>query len=109
MFNPSPPKPLTPARLESNFLSVKFTGFEIGEEDLGDAMGELTNILAGRVQYLLDEQGLKADITLPSVYSVQNLRVLIQRKNTHDYFHFDAELGKMWVGITVGISQGLIL
>ncbi len=91
-------------------VASKFTGFDIdNDEDLGDAIGELTNILAGRTQLLLDQQGLKTNLTLPSVYSVQNLRVLVQRKNTHDYFHFDSQLGKLWAGVTVGTSQGLIL
>ncbi len=91
-------------------IADKFTGLDIeNDNDLGDAIGKLTNILAGRTQLMLDNQGLKTDLTLPSVYSVQNLRVLIQRKNTHDYFHFDSPLGKLWVGVTVGISPGLIL
>jgi len=59
-------------------LAAKFAGFEIpfDSTDMGDAVGELTNILAGEVKARLDRLGVRADISLPSVMRGENTQFL---------------------------------
>ena len=90
-------------------VAAKFAGFEIpfDSSDMGDAVGELTNIFAGQVKALLDECGVKANISLPSVIRADNLRMLIQRDAATKRTCFDSPLGKFWTGILSGSSAGL--
>lgn len=89
----------------------RFAGFDIpfDSEDLGDAVGELTNIVAGTIQRKLSERSIAVSLTLPMVSWVNRLRVLTQRKNTQDHSHFECVYGKCWTGVTVGLNQGLVL
>ena len=91
--------------------AAKFAGFDIpfDSPDMGDAIGELTNMLAGQVKLSLDQKGLNADISLPSVIRAQNMTVLVQRRNTVQKKCFDSSLGKLWTGVTVGNSPGMII
>jgi chemotaxis protein CheX len=91
--------------------AAKFAGFEIpfDNPDMGDAIGELTNMLAGQVKLNLDQKGVNADISLPSVIRAQNMTVLVQRQNAVQKKCFDSPLGKLWTGVTVGHSSGMIV
>ena len=82
---------------------LKFAGFEIpfDSADMGDAIGELTNMLAGQVKLNLDQRGVRADISLPSVIRAQNMTVLAQAQDSVDKRCFTSELGKFWTGTTV--------
>jgi len=90
--------------------ALKFAGFEIpfDSEDMGDAIGELTNMLAGQVKLNLDQKGVHADISLPSVIRAEHMTVLVQRQNHVDKRCFTSELGKFWTGVTVGHSPSMI-
>lgn len=89
-------------------LSAKFAGFEIAFEsnDLGDAVGELTNILAGDIKARLDAIGIKANISLPSVMRCSNLQVLIPRDLPVHKLAFTTAVGPMQVGIIAGKKSG---
>lgn len=82
-------------------VAAKFAGFEIpfDSNDMGDAVGELTNIFAGQVKALLDERGVKAEISLPSVLRAENMHVLIQRHASAAKVCYQTDLGKFWTGI----------
>jgi two-component system chemotaxis response regulator CheY len=82
---------------------------DLNHPDLGDAIGELTNIIAGRTQALLQKEGVTVDISLPVVSHVKQLRVLVQRKNSCDNLHYACSAGRCWAGVTVGIGSGLVL
>ena len=88
-------------------LAAKFAGFEIPfeSEDMGDAVGELTNILAGDVKRRLDAKGLKANISLPSVIRAESLQVLVQRNTATAKSCFACDAGKLWTGV-VSMKEG---
>ena len=83
----------------------------LDDEDMGDAIGELTNIVAGRLKTLLIVPGLKVKVSLPSVMSATGLQFLVQRrrKGTVDHAHFDSPVGKLWTAVSAGIYAGMIL
>ncbi len=84
-------------------LAKRFAGFEIPfeSEDMGDAIGELTNMLAGQIKLNLDQKGVSAEISLPSVIRAQDITVLTQQQNSVDKRCFTSELGKFWTGAAV--------
>jgi len=91
-------------------LAAKFAGFEIpfDSADMGDAVGELANILAGDVKKRLSAKGVKVNISLPSVIRAESLEVLIQRDADTAKKCFGSPLGTMWTGVTVQKKGGLI-
>jgi chemotaxis protein CheX len=91
--------------------AAKFAGFEIpfDSPDMGDAIGELTNMLAGQVKLNLDQKGVKAEISLPSVIRAQNMTVLVQRQTEVQKKCFTSPLGKLWTGVTIGSQSGMVL
>lgn len=90
-------------------FAAKFAGFEIpfDSPDMGDAVGELTNIFAGQVKTLLDGRGVKANISLPSVLRAEHIKVLIQRDSTSKRLCFETPVGRFWTGILVGKAAGI--
>lgn len=82
-------------------LAAKFAGFEVpfDSDDMGDAIGELTNILAGTVKISLDRKGVTANISLPSVIRAEGLSVLHQRGIEVAKTCFDTSLGALWTGV----------
>ena len=81
--------------------AAKFAGFPIpfDSPDMGDAIGELTNILAGQVKAILDKRGVKVEISLPSVMRAANLQVLNNRHAVTTKTCFDSGLGHFWAGM----------
>ncbi len=88
-------------RETASALAQKFAGFEIDFEsdDMGDAIGELTNILAGDVKAKLDQRGRKAEISLPSVMRCSSLQVLIPRDAPVQRFCYTTPGGPFLTGI----------
>lgn len=74
-----------------------FAGFEIefDSEDMGDAMGELGNIFAGIVQAKLDEAGVTANISLPSILRGKNMLVFSKAVK----FSYNTPFGQLWTGV----------
>ncbi len=85
----------------ATLLCEKFAGFTIpfDSEDMGDAIGELVNILAGEVKAKLDAKGIKAEISLPSVMRAKSLDVLTQHTSRAISSCFDSKAGKLWTGV----------
>ena len=83
-------------------LALKFAGFEIPFEsdDMGDAVGELTNIFAGLIKATLVAQGHDVKISLPSVIRVGSLQVLKQNGVQTIQKGYNSEVGPLWTGIT---------
>ena len=81
--------------------AAKFAGFPIpfDSPDTGDAIGELTNILAGQVKAILDKKGVKVEISLPSVMRAADLHVLVNRNVVTTKTCFESGLGKFWAGM----------
>jgi CheY-specific phosphatase CheX len=89
----------------------QFAGMEIpfDSPDLGDAVSELVNVVAGQAKRLLDEQNVQADISLPVVNVADRIRTIAQRSTTCEHRHFRSQLGRLWTSVTVGINTGLVL
>lgn len=87
-----------------------FAGFEIpfDSEDMGDAIGEVTNILAGSVKQILDKRGVNVEISLPSVMRVDGLHVLVQSGSPTAKTGFACSLGEFWTGLVAGKNAGLV-
>ncbi|MFP4106502.1 MAG: chemotaxis protein CheX [Phycisphaerae bacterium] len=85
--------------------AAKFAGFEIAFDspDMGDAMGELTNIIVGQVKSLLDARGINVEISLPSVMRAESLEVLVQREMFQQKQCFTSSLGGLWTGVISGM------
>ena len=88
----------------------KFAGFDIPFEsdDMGDAVGELANMVAGHVKIMLDQRSVKADISLPSVIRAEHLEVLSRHTTVARKKCFNTTAGKLWIGVTVGGTPGII-
>lgn len=99
------PKPTAEA------LAAKFAGFDIpyDSNDMGDAIGELANIVVGHVKAILDRKGVTANISLPSVIRADNLQVLVQSGATKTRACFDSPVGKLWAGLSSGKTRGVML
>ncbi|MFP4355088.1 MAG: chemotaxis protein CheX [Phycisphaerae bacterium] len=82
-------------------VAEKFAGFEIpfDSPDMGDAIGELTNIFAGQVKALLDAKGVTADISLPSVMRAKGIQMLVQKGGMCSRACYESELGRFWTGV----------
>lgn len=92
-------------------VAEKFSGFAIpyDSEDMGDAVGELTNIFAGQVKSLLDQQNYRAEISLPSVIRADSMEVLMQRDSAGAKTCFESSVGKLWTGLVMGKSPGFVM
>lgn len=82
-------------------VTLKFAGFEIPFEsdDMGDAVGELTNILGGEVKRLLVNKGVEVVISLPSVIRAGDFHVLVQRDTSVAKYCYTSEVGDLWTGV----------
>ena len=88
----------------------KFAGFDIPfeSEDMGDAVGELANLVAGQVKMLLSQRSVDANISLPSVIRAERLEVLNQPTSIIQRSYFNTEAGNLWVVVAVGGNPGII-
>ncbi len=96
---------------ETAMAMVKaFCGFEVSfdSEDMGDAVGELSNILAGDVKRRLEARSLNAVISLPSVVRAESLRVLVQSGTSAVKTCFTCSLGKLWTGVISSKEGGFV-
>ena len=91
-------------------LVAKFAGFEVPFEspDMGDAVGEVANMLAGGMKNLLDAKSIHVNISLPTVMRAENLQVLLQDGGPSAKMGFGSDLGQLWVGISAGKSGGFV-
>ncbi len=97
-------------RATAEAIAAKFAGFEIpfDSSDMGDAIGELTNILAGEVKNRLYARKVRCEISLPSVIRAESLEVLVQSNANARKTCFASDAGPLWTGITAERSGGLV-
>ena len=89
------------------FINMKFTGFDIEYDspDMGDIVGELTNVIAGDVSARLDGIGVKNQISLPTIARGKEVEVLLLDDQICVPLHFSSTSGDFWVEITAGKSS----
>jgi chemotaxis protein CheX len=86
------PRNVAPALVE------KMAGFEIpfDSPDMGDAAGELINVFAGEVAFQLDQRGIKAQISLPTVVRGSPLELLPGSGPSVVHLQFTLPEGPFW-------------
>lgn len=97
-------------RSTSEQLAKSFCGFDVEFEsdDMGDVVGELTNILAGTCKQILDKRGVDVEISLPSVMRVEGIEILVQRESTSRKLFFESSVGCFWAGVVSGKNPGFV-
>ncbi|UCE58925.1 MAG: response regulator [Phycisphaerales bacterium] len=98
-------------RESAKAAASRFAGYEVPSDgpDMADAVGEIANIVGGRIKQLLSAKGLAASLSLPTVLGASGFEVLLQHKSTVNYVHFDSPAGRMWTMVAVGMDAGMIL
>ena len=82
----------------------QFAGFEVpfDSDEMGDAVGELANILAGLTKANLDRMGLRADLSLPSITRGSKIKLLHIHEAPAARRHFSSPFGQLWVEVCDG-------
>jgi CheY-specific phosphatase CheX len=85
-------------------LGEKFFGMPMPFEsaDLSDCIGEIGNIFAGEIKGQLDQVGITADISLPSVIRGIAIKILVGRDCPYECAYFDTDCGKLWYEVVSG-------
>ncbi len=80
-------------------------------EDLGDAIGEITNMVAGEIKRVLVNRNLQVQITLPTVVAATQIRMLVHRTEnaSHDVVGYTSPLGRVRIALTVGQGAEVVL
>lgn len=94
-------------------VASRLAGSEIpfDSPDMGDAIGEVTNIVAGHMKSLLVGRGLRVECSLPTVIGASDVRFLVQRgrRTTADQVYYRTQFGRLWLSVSVGVASGLVL
>jgi len=80
-------------------VAAKLAGFEIPFEssDMGDAIGEVANMIAGTVKAKLEQRGVSSSISLPSVMRCTSLEMLSYHKLPSHRWGLDSGCGPLWI------------
>jgi two-component system, chemotaxis family, chemotaxis protein CheY len=94
-------------------VASRFAGCPISanDPDLGDAIGEISNMTAGYIKRILRDRGVQVTLSLPAVFSADRIRRLVQRGRMTfaDRVDFNSEVGRLWISVTTGTNAGIFL
>lgn len=84
-------------------VAKKFAGFDIpfDSDDMGDVVGELTNVLAGAVCGSIENTGLKMHMSLPTIARGCDFQMSMPENLISQRLHFNASESDFWVKIIV--------
>jgi len=90
------------ARAAAVGIVEKFAGMEVPFEsdDMGDAVGELVNVLAGEITARLDQRGVRVQMSLPSVVRGDEMEPVRSSESTVVITHFHSPYGRLWCELT---------
>ena len=82
-------------------FAARFAGFAIPFEspDMADAVGELTNMVAGDLKIRLDRCAIKVNISIPTVFRGQDLSVTTPSWELIKEHSFTTECGSFTAGL----------
>ena len=82
-------------------LAAGFAGFDVpfDSADMGDAIGEVANLIAGELKVHLDGIGIAADISLPQVFRGATIEVMQLPHVPSKLLSFESLCGPFWVAI----------
>lgn len=94
-------------------VASRFAGSDVapGGSEMGDAIGELSNIVGGRIKLLLSAREVAVNVSLPTVLWATNLQVLSQPrlKTAVAKSDFESEVGRLWSTVALGAVGGIVL
>jgi hypothetical protein len=79
-------------------VGTRFLGREVDEmgQEMIDLLGEINNILAGRIKYHLDKKGVTLELGLPEVKRMKNLAELEDHPVSLAARSFESREGVLW-------------
>ncbi len=88
-------------------LSNEFVGMEIPFEsdDMGDLIGEISNILAGDVAANIEKVGFRGQSSLPTATRGSDLTLFMPSKPPTKKLKFEGENGEFWVNMALSESS----
>lgn len=88
-------------------MSKKFAGFDVPfeSEDMGDVVGEMTNIIAGMVCGYLEKDCIQAQLSLPTVARGKDFEHLVPETFIKDYLYFQNDGNKFGVKVFMARSS----
>ena len=89
----------------------RFAGYDLlpDHPDIGDAIGEIANIVGGRLKALLTAEGVEAVVSFPTVIEATGFQFLLQPKTSAYSVKFNSRVGEVWAVVIVGINAGTVL
>jgi chemotaxis protein CheX len=88
-------------------ISIKFVGMEIPFEsdDIGDLIGEISNILAGEIAANVETIGFRGQSSLPTATRGSDLRLFLPNKPPSARLRFQGEDGEFWLFLALYESR----
>ncbi len=85
-----------------------FAGVEVpfDSDEMGDATGELLNMIGGDVKTKLSRHGLMTKLSLPGVIRGRKLCILAQSDQPSEQGRLKMRWGEMWLGVAAGLRVG---
>jgi chemotaxis protein CheX len=84
-------------------VAYKFAGFEVPFEsgDMGDVVGELTNVVAGDVIAQLEAKSIKVAMSLPTVARGADIDVHLPSNIPTRRLDYASSLGRLWFKLAI--------
>lgn len=82
-------------------MALKFTGFDVpfDSSDMGDVVGELTNVLAGEVIAQLTRRGIQSQMSLPTVARGNDVEMLRSTGSSVRTISYNSPQGVFWFDV----------
>jgi chemotaxis protein CheX len=89
-------------------LTKAFVGFDIpiDSPDMGDAIGEVVNVIAGGICSRLDAKGIKCQMSLPMVMHGENVSLFVPSGALTERMEFAGPNGVCWLRLVKARSSG---
>jgi chemotaxis protein CheX len=87
-------------------MALKFTGFDVtfDSSDMGDVIGELTNVLAGEVVAQLARRNLQDQMSLPTVARGNDVEMLRGKGAATQRLSYESSQGQFWFELSTAPS-----
>lgn len=91
-------------------MASKFCGFDIDYDsaDMGDVVGELTNVLAGDIVARTGKKDLKAAMSLPTILKGHDVEPILPSGLPLEKLHFEVPEGRFIVKIAGADSRSVL-
>ncbi len=90
-------------------IAKAFAGFDIpfDSPDMADVLGEIANVIAGDISARLAKQGIKAQMSLPTVVRGGNVSLLVPHSVSTTRVTFSGPGGTCWFNLVGTRTDGL--